>query len=204
MLARMTAEQPTPGPGTSAVDAATWRALAEATTRRTGSTLAALATVDATGAPQLRSVILRDCDPHAGTLGFATDGRSAKVHEIRAEPRVAVTVYDDATGVQLRLAGRATVVTDPEERRRRWAALGAHTRRGYASPTAPGTPLAADPGTGQADPDPGEPDEAWFDRFAWVEVRVDAVDRLDVSADPQERVLLTRDGDTWTGGAVAP
>jgi len=197
----MTTAQPT-GPGVPATLAATWRTLTEATSRRTGSTLAALATVDPAGAPQVRSVILRACDPDRGTVAFATDVRSAKVHELRVEPRVAVTVYDDATGVQLRLAGRATVVTDPEERRRRWAGFGAHTRRAYASPTPPGTPLAPDAATTAAGVD--EPDDAWFDRFAWVEVRVDAVDRLDVSADPQERVVLTRDGDAWTGGPVTP
>lgn len=190
----MTTAQPT-GPGVPATLAATWRTLTEATSRRTGSTLAALATVDPAGAPQVRSVILRACDPDRGTVAFATDVRSAKVHELRVEPRVAVTVYDDATGVQLRLAGRATVATDPEERRRRWAGFGAHTRRAYASPTPPGSPLA---------PTDPSPDDAWFERFAWVEVRVDAVDRLDVSADPQERVLLTRDGDAWTGGPVTP
>jgi hypothetical protein len=150
----------------------------------------------------LRPVILRACAPDRGTIAFATDVRSAKVHELRADPRVAVTVYDDATGVQLRLTGRATVVTDPEERRRRWTGFGAHTRRAYASPTPPGTPLAPD--APSPDLDAPAPDDAWFERFAWVEVRVDAVDRLDVSADPQERVLLTRDGDAWTGGPVSP
>ena len=208
MLGPMTTEQPGSGPSTSggpeatAALAATWLALAEATTRRTGSTLAALATVDATGGPQLRSVILRACDPDAGTLGFATDVRSAKVRDLRTEPRVAVTVYDDATGVQLRLSGRAAVVTDPDERRRRWSALGAHTRRGYATPTAPGTPRA-EAGT-DATVAGDEDEDAWFERFAWVEVHVDAVDRLDVSAEPQERIVLVRHGAAWTGGPVAP
>ena len=177
---------------------ATWRALAEATTRRTPYTLAALATVDATGAPRVRSVILRGCDPDAGTLAFATDARSAKVAELRAEPRVALTFWDDGTGVQVRVTGRA-VPADDDERRRRRAALGPHSRLGYGSPSVPGTPLAPDGS-------PAEPDdeETWLDRFAWVEVHVERVDRLDISAEPHDRWVFTRDGAGWGGGRVVP
>ncbi|WP_454050291.1 pyridoxamine 5'-phosphate oxidase family protein [Cellulomonas sp. Marseille-Q8402] len=194
----MTPDHPAPGPGTTA--AATWAALAEATTRRTAYTLATLATVDASASPRLRAVILRDCDPEAGSLAFATDARSAKIAEIQQHPRVALTVWDEGTGVQVRLEGRATVVADPEQRRRRWDALGPRTRRGYGSPSSPGTPLA--PGAQPAAPD--EDEDAWFDRFAWVEVRVDRIDRLDISTDPHERVVLTRADATWTGGRVVP
>lgn len=185
-------------PDLDAVLAATWQALADATTRRTPYTLAALATVDGTGAPQLRSVILRDCDPRAGTLAFATDARSAKVAEIAGDPRVALTVWDDGTGVQVRLTGRA-VLADADERRRRWDALGPHARRGYGSPSVPGRAPA--PGDVAAEPDD---EDAWFDRFAWLEVRVDRVDRLDISTDPHDRVVVVRDGTGWRGERVVP
>jgi hypothetical protein len=185
-------------PGLDAVLATTWRALAEATTRRTPYTLAALATVDATGAPRLRSVVLRDCDPDAGTLALATDARSAKIAEIRADPRVALTVWDDGTGVQVRLEGRATVA-DADERHRRWAQLGPHTRRGYGSPSGPGTPWT--PG-GEA---PAEPDDdEGLDRFAWLDVRVDRVDRLDISTDPHHRATFVRTAGGWSGKRVVP
>jgi pyridoxine/pyridoxamine 5'-phosphate oxidase len=83
-------------PEPDAALAATWRSLVEATTRRTAWTLRALATVDGTGAPSVRSIILRDCDPDAGTVAFATDARSAKVAEIGAQPRVALTFWTTA------------------------------------------------------------------------------------------------------------
>jgi hypothetical protein len=185
-------------PEPDATLAAIWRSLVEATTRRTAWTLGALATVDGTGAPSVRSIILRDCDPGAGTVAFATDARSAKVAQIAVEPRVAMTFWDDGTGVQLRLVGHATLA-DAVERRVRWAALGAHTRRGYGSPSVPGTPLAPED-------EPARPDdeELWFDRFAWIEVRVDRIDRLDISTDPHERTVLTRTDRGWSGGRVAP
>jgi hypothetical protein len=178
--------------------AATWRSLVDATTRRTAWTLGALATVDGTGAPSVRSIILRDCDPDAGTVAFATDARSTKVTEVGAQPRVAMTFWDDGTGVQVRLQGRATR-RDADERSRRWAALGAHSRRGYGSPSVPGTPLAPE------DEPVGPDDEGlWFDRFAWIEVRVDRIDRLDISTDPHERTVLTRTGRGWSGERVVP
>lgn len=174
-----------------------WAALDAATTRRTGFTLAGLATASADGAPQVRSVILRDWDPGRGVLAFATDGRSAKVREIRADPRVALVLWDDAAQVQVRLAGRAAVVADPDERWRRWDRLGPGTRRGYATTTPPGAAVAG--------PVARDDDEAaWFDRFAWVEVVVDRVDRLDLAADPHDRVLAERDAVGWRARRVAP
>ncbi|WP_217616466.1 pyridoxamine 5'-phosphate oxidase family protein [Cellulomonas sp. GbtcB1] len=82
-----------------------WDALAAATSRRTAFTLAGLATVSGDGTPQVRSVILRAWDPARGVLAFATDERSTKVRELRAEPRVALVLWDDEAQVQVRLAG---------------------------------------------------------------------------------------------------
>jgi pyridoxine/pyridoxamine 5'-phosphate oxidase len=81
----------------------------------------------------VRSTILRDCDPDAGTVAFATDARSAKVAEIGAQPWVALTFWDDGTGVQVRLQGRATVA-DVDERRRGWSG---RTTAGCSSAAAP-------------------------------------------------------------------
>lgn len=175
-----------------------WDALDAATSRRTPFTLAGLATVAPDGSPCVRSVILRDWDPDRGVLGFATDERSAKVREVRAEPRVALVLWDDDAQVQVRLGGRATVVADPAERRRRWEGLGARSRRGYATTTPPGAAVAGG-ALGQDDDE-----AAWFDRFAWVEVVVDHVDRLDLSADPHDRAVADRGAEGWHARRVAP
>ncbi len=174
-----------------------WDALAAATSRRTAFTLAGLATVSGDGTPQVRSVILRAWDPARGVLAFATDERSTKVRELRAEPRVALVLWDDEAQVQVRLAGQATVVADLAERRRRWERLGPGTRRGYATTTAPGA--AVDGRVAQDDDE-----AAWFARFAWVEVVVDRVDRLDLSADPHDRMVAERGAGGWRARRVAP
>jgi len=189
----------TADPDLPAVLRPVWDALDAATSRRTPFTLGALATVAPDGSPGVRSVILRDWDPGRGVLGFATDERSAKVREVRAEPRVALVLWDDDAQVQVRLGGRATVVTDPAERRRRWQGLGPRTRRGYATTTAPGAVVDPDAGVGQDDDE-----AAWFGRFAWVEVVVDHVDRLDLSADPHDRAVAERGAEGWLARRVAP
>lgn len=175
-----------------------WDALDAATSRRTAFTLAALATVAGDGAPRVRSVILRDWDRDRAVLAFATDARSAKVRDLRADPRVALVLWDDGAQVQVRLGGRATVVADPAERRRRWEGLGERTRRGYATVPAPGDAVDGD----RAGLDDDE--AAWFDRFAWVEVAVDRVDRLDLSAEPHDRAVAERDLRGWRARRVAP
>ncbi len=185
---------PTPDAALTSV----WDALDAATTRRTPFTLASLATVSADGAPRSRSVILRSWEPGRAVLGLATDVRSAKVRELRADPRVALAVWDGDVEVQVRLEGRAVVVDDPAERRRRWEALGPRTRRGYATVGAPGTAVDGD----AAVQDDGEP--AWFARFTWVEVAVDRVDRLDLAAEPHDRVVAERTGTAWRARRVVP
>lgn len=181
---------------------ATWLTLDDATRRRTPSTLGFLATVDATGAPHARAVILRRVDAAPACLYFATDARSAKAAELARDPRAAFAVYDDDASVQLRLEGRAAVVSDERERRDAWESLGPHSRRLYGSPVAPRTPLPTDPE--HSAPTAPATDEDAFARFVWLRLRVERIDRLDLSAEPQRRWVLVRAEAGWTGDRVEP
>ncbi|MGY6410125.1 MAG: hypothetical protein ACXIUV_03735 [Alkalilacustris sp.] len=60
--------------------------------RRAAARHPTLATVAADGAPQLRTVVLRAADRAQARLHVHTDLRSAKVGDLRAEPRAAVHV----------------------------------------------------------------------------------------------------------------
>ena len=72
-----------------------WAALmAGAQPGRTPFTVLQLATSGLDGAPKVRSVILRSVDAEQGAVSFFTDLRSAKVEEIRHEPRVSLIGYD--------------------------------------------------------------------------------------------------------------
>lgn len=103
-----------------------------------------LATVGADGAPRARTLVLRGFDPAARTLRLHTDARAAKAAELAAEPRCALHLYDRAAGLQLRLAGTATVHDDALAEAA-WQASRASSRSCYAIHPGPGTPVPAPP-----------------------------------------------------------
>lgn len=174
-----------------------WEALGAATTRRTGYTLASLATVTAQGQPRSRSVILRDFRASPERLFFATHAHSAKVAEIRANPQVGVTFYDDDSSVQLRVQGTATMVDDGAERLRAWHTLAPHTQYQYASLAEPGAPLQENLTVNE------DPDTA-FQRFAWLRVELHQVEWLNLASTPHQRWQFERTGNTWRGQRVVP
>ena len=59
-----------------------------------------VATLDTTGAPTVRTVVLRAADRSAGTIDFHTDCRSSKVAQLRRDARVGWVFWDAADRVQ--------------------------------------------------------------------------------------------------------
>ncbi|GAA4478767.1 hypothetical protein GCM10023190_20730 [Enteractinococcus fodinae] len=175
--------------------ASIWESLRAATTQRTGFTLATLATVTAAGQPRARSVIIRDFATDPERVYFATHTASDKLPEMLARPTVALMFYDAATSVQLRAEGQAQIIEDPAERHRVWDTLAPHSRELYAPTAPPGTPLE----TADA-PDA----RTAFERFAWISIRLDRLDWLDLATDPHQRWQFQRTGTTWTGHPVVP
>jgi len=71
-----------------------------------GPNIAALATVDADGQPQARSIVIREIAAD-GAIRFVTDGRSAKVTELSISPKVQLLIWLPSLRVQYRLSGEA-------------------------------------------------------------------------------------------------
>ncbi len=93
-------------------------------------------------------LVLRAADVAARTLTFHTDTRSAKLPELALDNRVAVTFYDAARKVQLRLNGVVSVHTNDALSRQRWAAARPSSLRCY---------LGEQPGAVSAEPTSGLP-----------------------------------------------
>ena len=172
--------------------------LVAATEGRTAFTLGFLGTTSTDGGPRVRAVILRDVDRSAGHVMVATNTLSDKVAEMGHQPRVALTLYDDDHGVQLRIRGTAEVVRDQMERRRAWERFSPSSRHLYASRLVPGTPIADQPLDGQ------DADETAMERFAWIRIDMTDLDWLDLSGDPHIRWQFTRDGSRWRGQEIVP
>jgi general stress protein 26 len=106
-----------------------------------------LATVDADGSPQARTVVLRRADASARVLEIFTDRRTPKVMQLRHEPRVCVVFWSTRLHWQLRVLATTEVHGDGPLVEQAWSRVGAGpSASDYLAPRAPGTPLAAEEG----------------------------------------------------------
>ncbi|MBP0600776.1 pyridoxamine 5'-phosphate oxidase family protein [Herbaspirillum sp. LeCh32-8] len=170
-----------------------WQCLAEgAGPGLSPFTMWQLASVGLDGAPQVRTVVLRGIDRASGTLLLHTDLRSAKVAELRRDPRLSLVVCDLPNFRQIRIEGRATIHADDELTRAAWAANRPHSLILYQTPHAPGTPV----GTPEAAHVPAGVDPAaGYVNFAVVAVSLSRIEYLDISPGAHRRaVFLPADG----------
>ncbi len=100
-----------------------------------------LSTIGTDGAPKARVLVLRKAEPAAGLLWLHSDIRSAKVAELRAEPRSALTFWDARHALQLRVEGVARMDWSPRLLAANWAQVPDASRRSYSTADAPGTRL---------------------------------------------------------------
>jgi pyridoxamine 5'-phosphate oxidase len=176
-----------------------WAALmAGAQPGRTPFNVVELATSGLDDAPKVRSVILRSADAERGAVSFSTDLRSAKIKEMRRQPRVSLIGYDADAGFQIRLEGKATIDKEGRKKAAAWAACRSHSRTLFQHTLPSGTPIAAPPEAAPADDGDGER------HFAVVAVSIIRIDWLDISGPVHLRAVFQRDGCDWRGGWVVP
>lgn len=129
-----------------------WSELEQAATdREHGWRTPVLATVDANGLPDARTVVLREVDHTTQTLKVFTDQRSPKVAQLQATPLVQLVFWCPNRQWQLRVRASVTIDTSSEQVTVTWK----HIREtaaasDYLTAGAPGSvltdlaPLAAD------------------------------------------------------------
>lgn len=113
--------------------------------RRSAFRVPTLASVNATGLPCLRTVVLRGFDPATRGITIHTDRRSPKLQEILKFPHVALHVYDASAAVQIRLDATAEIHVDDAVAHKAWANTAEMSRLAYAVVSPPGTPVPAPP-----------------------------------------------------------
>ncbi|MDF2598327.1 MAG: pyridoxamine 5-phosphate oxidase [Methylobacterium brachiatum] len=179
-----------------------WRLLAEGAAQgRSGFHLPALATLGPDG-PRLRTVVLREANAESGALRFHCDRRSDKAAEILANPACALAAYDEASKIQIRIEGRATLHTDDAVAEAAWAGSRAMSRVCYGADPAPGTALPA--GGAYTLPDENAAAALGRPHFAAVTVRAARLDFLYLDRRGHRRAAWTRGQGDWTGGWIAP
>ncbi|MBV9748631.1 MAG: pyridoxamine 5'-phosphate oxidase family protein [Acetobacteraceae bacterium] len=167
--------------------------------RRSPFRAPALATANGQGLPGVRTVVLRGFDPATRTLTLHSDVRTAKIEEIRTEPRVVLHTWDGRGQVQVRVWGRAALRLG-EAARGDWSRLHPVSRTTYAVAPTPGTPLD-DPASADQQRLPGS--EAFLN-FAVIEVVMDSLDWLHLARTGHRRARFTWLGGTETASWLVP
>jgi pyridoxamine 5'-phosphate oxidase len=101
-----------------------------------------IASVSPEGRPRVRVVILRGCEPARGLLRFHTDRRSAKFAELSARAEAAMTGYDAAAKIQVRVEGAVTLHVDDSVADAAWEGSRQFSRICYGTHPGPGSELA--------------------------------------------------------------
>lgn len=161
-----------------------------------------IATIGLDGRPRLRTVVLRGFDPSRRELRFHTDVRSAKVAELRAEPRMGIHVYDPGARIQIRLAATATLHVDDAMADNAWQASQPMSRVCYGTEPGPGTII----GEGGAFSLPSGPDEVAAGRPNFVAATgiIDELEWLHLAASGHRRALFRWDGTGCQASWLAP
>lgn len=152
-----------------------------------------LATAGQGGGAEARMVVLRGADRAEATLVAHTDTLSAKVAELRADPRATLLMWDAKALLQVRLKCEVGVDTGSCVKGY-WRGVPEPARRVYGGMPPPGDVLL-------------EPEElvetSAQDRFAVMTFKVREIDALHLSSPKHHRALFGwKDG--WAGRWIAP
>ncbi len=170
--------------------------------RRSAFHTPVLATVASSGAPEVRTVVLRSASAVTWTVGIHTDRRSAKVACLGIDPRASILFYDPGLRVQVRLAGIAAVHIDDAVSDAAWQRSQAMSRRCYGQVGAPGS-VAADPDSATR----ADISSETFARsnFSVVRIAAERMDCLFLAASGHRRALFQRSRDgAVTSAWLAP
>jgi pyridoxamine 5'-phosphate oxidase len=160
----------------------------------------ALATVDAAGAPRVRSVVCRNVDDD-GSLLFTIDGRSEKHAHLVRDPRAEAVCWLPTVREQFRFNGVADLIGEgsaDEARAAAWRSLPPTSKAVFLWPL-PGAPreLPDDRFPQRADlpaPPPG---------FELLLFRPPVVERLELTPHPHRRTRWRKD-DGWSCEQLNP
>ncbi len=170
--------------------AAAWTAMGRGVAdRRHPARHPTLATTGVDG-PTARTVVLRGWDDRQAE--FHTDTASAKIRDLKADPRAALHVWIPKQMLQIRLTGLVSQTIGDGDA---WARVPETAQRVYGGTPPPGAPMASD-----REHDPS-PDPA---RFCVLRLSVHRADLLLLGSERHQRVVATRSGDGWQSGWVAP
>lgn len=175
-----------------AIEAAVWRELEAAVHDRAHAwRTPVLATADALGTPDARTIVLREVEPDERRFVFYTDQRSPKAAQLRDRPEGLFVMWSPSLSWQLRVRATLEMEVHGLAVSSRWAQLKlSPAAQDYLSPLPPGTELdAPSAGLTHREEDRGH--------FALVSAEVLAIDWLELHAEGHRRARFDAGGARW-------
>ena len=153
------------------------------------------------GLPAVRTVVLRGADRARGIVRFHTDRRSGKYCELRANPAVAVHLYDHEKKIQLRLRGEARLHAGDGLAAELWSGMRDMSKACYRQPQPPGSAVDEAREVDAAEP---LPDERGLSNFVGVEVLLAELEWLYLAARGHRRAVFDLSAIPPRGRWLAP
>ena len=171
--------------------------------RRSAFHTPVVATVDETGAPSQRVMVLRAADGAARTLRLHTDLRSEKLVHIGEQPRVSIAFYDASAKLQLRLGAHAHIHAQDAIADQAWLNSRPQSRLCYEQAVAPGAPVAAPLPELPANARVALADDGRLN-FAVLIMVVEAIEWLYLAIEGHRRARWVWKDERWQGTWLAP
>lgn len=158
------------------------------------------ATVGLTGAPKVRTVVLRGGDRKSSSVWFSADVRSAKIAELRLDARIELASYDQSSRTQIRISGNADIDVSSETRLRIWQTMSEEIRRTFSGVSQSGAPLRLPPEFVKASTHEDDP----LLNFCLVRVCLASLEWLDLFSEPHRRAHFRCMPGRWCGEWITP
>jgi pyridoxine/pyridoxamine 5'-phosphate oxidase len=146
------------------------------------------------GMPRQRTVVLRKTLLDS-SLVIYTDKRTPKIKNIQNNSEFSALFYDAKKQVQLRIEGKAELITDKEQIARYWHTVQASSRKDYTTAVAPGTPVI-------------NPDDIAYtsedNYFCPVKLIPNKIEYLRLQRPNHVRILFSRIDTDWSGEFLVP
>lgn len=169
--------------------------------QRSPFTMLQAATLGLDGAPKVRTIVLRQVNRVGRVLSFHTDARSAKVAELRRDPRLSIVANDLDALVQIRAEGVVSICDDEAQRRAIWEASRPHTLLLYRAPLPPGTPVVSPEA---AHLDSTAPTADGYENFCLIHMTVTRIDWLELARAGHRRAVFDLNERGYEARWIAP
>jgi|TARA_R110002110_G_scaffold281011_11_gene495604 pyridoxamine 5'-phosphate oxidase len=146
------------------------------------------------GQPKQRTVVLRKTLSDL-SLVFYTDSRTQKIKDIQNNSEFSALFYHPKKLLQIRVEGKAELITDQEQIATYWHTIQEASRKDYTVNIAPGTPIK-------------NPDDIHYESkenyFCPVKLVPNTIEYLRLKRPNHLRILFSRIDTGWSGEFLAP